>query len=237
MTPQTVAALPDVEHPCELLSPVSRATMQDLREDALDAFLKKARRAEPKLRDLPRDELFHTLNLKAEDRPPLLAMLLFGIWPQAYFPCLHVCATAFPGREVGELGFAGERFTDTERIEGTIEEMLFRAMGFVGRNTRRATIFDDRGRRTDRYEFPAVAVRAALLTALAHRDYGFRGERLPIDLQIFCDRLVVRCPGGPVRGLVRNPMLLKTLAWLGATDAQADGEEVIRRSLAAAGMP
>lgn len=53
----------------------------------------------------------------------------------------------------------GERFSDNQRIEGTIPEMLDEALLFVKRNMRTKTIISPTtGRRTDRTDYPITAV-------------------------------------------------------------------------------
>lgn len=63
----------------------------------------------------------------------------------------------------------GERFSDNQRIEGTIPEMLDEALLFVKRNMRTKTIISPTtGRRIDRTDYPITAVREAIINALVH---------------------------------------------------------------------
>ena len=84
----------------------------------------------------------------------------------------------------------GERFSDNQRIEGTIPEMLDEALLFVKRNMRTKTIISPTtGRRTDRTDYPITAVREAIINALVHRDYSIHTEGMPIQLIMFEDRI------------------------------------------------
>ncbi len=91
----------------------------------------------------------------------------------------------------------GERFSDNQRIEGTIPEMLDEALLFVKRNMRTKTIISPTtGRRTDTTDYPITAVREAIINALVHRDYSTHTEGMPIELIMFEDRIEIHNPGG-----------------------------------------
>ena len=61
-------------------------------------------------------------------------MMVFGEYPQGYLPQLFIACVVVPGRKLGDLGELGQKFDDNERVEGTIEEMLDKALAFVRRN-------------------------------------------------------------------------------------------------------
>lgn len=227
---------------------VERATMDDLRSENLDAYLAKLSVGKPNLSSLPKDKILQMTGLVEEGHPTLCTLLLFGIYPQAFLPQFHISATSIPGTQIGQTSLTGARFFDTERIEGTLLEMLDRALAFVERNTRKETIINERGQRTDVHEFPETAVREALLNALVHRDYSVWTERLPIDLQLFTDRLVIKNPGGLYGGMTidqlgqkradtRNPRIAQAMELLGATENRYSGVPTIQRLLSEAGLP
>ena len=117
----------------------------------------------------------------------------------------------------------GERFSDNQRIEGTIPEMLDEALLFVKRNMRTKTIISPTtGRRTDRTDYPITAVREAIINALVHRDYSIHTEGMPIQLIMFEDRIEIHNPGGlygritidqlgKIQPDTRNPVLASAL--------------------------
>lgn len=123
--------------------------------------------------------------------------MLFGIYPHTYFPQLSVIATAVPGTKMGLLDSQGRRFTDSKRIEGTLPELLEGSLRFVRTNMRVSTkISPLTGKRVDIPQYPIDAVREAILNALAHRDYSFHTEGMPIQLTMFLDRIEITNPGG-----------------------------------------
>lgn len=154
-----------------------------------------------------------------------------------------------PGDEVGELGENQERFSDNLRIEGTIKDMLAEAISFVRKNTKTKTIIDPQtGERRDKSDYPITAVREVILNALVHRDYSIHTEGMPIQLQIFPDRLVVTNPGGLYGRIrlsqlgekqadTRNPVLATALETMKITENRYSGIPTIRREMKEAGLP
>lgn len=97
--------------------------------------------------------------------------------------------------------------------------MLTEALGFCKRNMKVKTMIDpETAERTDRTEYPIVAIREAVLNALIHRDYSPYTEGTPIQIDFFTDRLEIHSPGdlygrltveelGHCRPDLRNPAL------------------------------
>ena len=99
----------------------------------------------------------------------MTALLLFGLYPQAFYPQLSIIATSVPGNEMGALDIAGNRFLDSKRIEGTLPDMLDGAIAFARTNMRTATKIDPKtGKRIDVPQYPVIAVREAVLNAMKH---------------------------------------------------------------------
>ena len=66
------------------------------------------------------------------------------------------------------------------------------AIGFVHKHTRQAAVIGA-VRRQDRWSLPPVAVREAIVNAVAHTDYALHGA--PLRVSIFDDQLEVETPG------------------------------------------
>lgn len=126
----------------------------------------------------------------------MAAALVFGIYPQTWFPQLCITAVSVPGTAMGDTDRDGGRFLDNKRITGSIPEMLEEALDFARRNMRTKTIIDENGRRADRDEYPLTAVREAILNSLIHRDYSVLTENTPICVEMYRDRMEITSKGG-----------------------------------------
>ncbi len=223
--------------------------MQALNKTLLEEYLMRVKINKPNLAQNSDSRILELMSMVKGEDPTLAAILLFGDYPQAYFPQLCITAISVPGKEIGETGLEGERFIDNKRIEGTLPQMLEEALMFVRKNTKTKTIIDSAtGERADRFEYPAVAVREAILNALIHRDYSINTEGMPIQLVIYEDRLEVCNPGGLYGRIsidqlgktqpdTRNPVLAVAMEVLNKTENRYSGIPTICRELEKAGMP
>ena len=231
------------------IRPVERAAMSSLDENKLSEYLLKLKRNKANLSKLDDEKILELMSVQKDDKPTLAAQMLFGLYPQAYFPQLGIIAVSVPGTEIGETDIDGSRFIDNQRIEGTIPEMLDGALAFVRKNTRTKTIIDpDTGKRRDRSDYPVNSVREAVLNALVHRDYSIHTEGMPIQLRIFADRLEITNPGGlygrlsidtlgKIQPDTRNPVIATALEVLDVTENRYSGIPTILRECKAHGLP
>ena len=228
---------------------ISRVTATSINQENLDAYFKLLAENKPNLSKLGKEQISELMSITVSGEYSLTATLLFSLYPQAYFPQLCIIATAIPGTEVGQLGTEFERFLDNRRIEGTIPEMLDEALTFVRKNMKVKTIIDSlSGKRSDIPEYPITAIREILLNALVHRDYSIHTEGMPIQLQIFSDRIEITNPGGlygrisldqlgKVQPDTRNPILATALETLKITENRYSGIPTVRREMQEYGLP
>lgn len=162
---------------------------------AIDRYLDIARRNKPNSQNLKDEELLEIMGVYNDGCPTILANLCFSRYPQALYPQLCITAVVVPGYEMGDTDEDNGRFIDNKKIEGTIPEMLDGAMSFVMRNIKNSVAFVD-GKRVDRFEYPLVAIREAILNALVHRDYSVYTEGMPVRIEIYKDRIEISNPGG-----------------------------------------
>lgn len=128
--------------------------------------------------------------------PTLTGTMIFGDYPQAFYPQLFIACTVIPGTELGEVGEMGQRFDDNKRIEGTIEQMLEGALSFLRKNMKTRVIIDSKtGKRENIPEYPMLALREAIANALIHRDYSLQTENAYIQVYMYDDRIVIQNPG------------------------------------------
>ena len=228
---------------------IERVTNQGIDERALNEYIKLLTENKPNLSKLQKEQISELMSITVNGKYTLATTILFGLYPQAYFPQLCIIATAIPGTEIGAIGKDEERFIDNRRIEGTIEDMLEEAIRFVKKNTKIKTVIDSKtGKRRDIEEYPTKAVREVILNALVHRDYSIHTEGKPIQMQIFTDRIVISNPGGlygrislsqlgQIQPDTRNPVLATALETMSITENRYSGIPTIRREMSLRGLP
>ncbi len=230
------------------LRTVDRASTDDFNRNHLNMFFAKLRAEKPQLANQDEQRILQLQGIVDHEKPTVAGLMLVGEYPQAFFPQLGVTAVAVDGYEIGATGYSGERFIDNKRFDGTIPEMLEGAMGFVRRNIKTAVIVNENGKRTDKPEYPLVAVRELILNALIHRDYSVHTEDSPIRVVLYRDRLVVENPGGlygrltigelgKVPGDTRNPFIASNLEVMIDAENRFSGIPTIREAMKNAKLP
>jgi ATP-dependent DNA helicase RecG len=141
--------------------------------------------------------------IMAENRgrgiPTAGGLLLFGLRPHRYLPQSGITAVAYPGPakdyEAKERNvIRSPTVALLSQADGIIETgVIEQALDFVRRNTTMTAWVDDGGRRQERWDYPAEAIREAVVNAIAHRDYTITVT--DIELSIYSDRLEVISPG------------------------------------------
>lgn len=228
---------------------VEDASFKSLDMSKVDEYLALKRSERPNLAVLPNEQQYELAGITRNGKITMTALLLFGLYPQAFYPRLSIIATSVPGSEMGALDIVGNRFLDSKRIEGTLPDMLDGAISFVRTNMRTATKIDSKtGQRIDVPQYPVIAVREAVLNALVHRDYSFHTEGKPIQLVMYSDRMEIINPGGLYGRLTvdqlgqaqpdtRNPVLVTAMETLGKTENRYSGIPTIRYAMKESSLP
>lgn len=231
------------------LRPVEHGSLAALDATKLDNYLARKKQEHAHLAAVTQEQLLELTGITRDGQVTITALLLFGLYPQAYFPQLSIIATCVPGTEMGTLDANGNRFTDSKRIEGVLPDMLDGALAFVRSNMHVATRIEPKtGARIDQPQYPMDAVREVVLNALVHRDYSFHTEAKPIQLIMFSDRLEIHNPGGLYGRLTvdqlgntqpdtRNPVLVTAMELLGETENRYSGIPTIRHAMERLGLP
>lgn len=160
--------------------------MPELDSEALD--FRAASESFASVRRLTRHDLA-TLHLVAKHQghrvPTVGGMLLFGLDRTTHFPDAWIQAGRFAGVDKS-------RIADHAELRELPVRAIEQAIQFIEKHsTLGATI--GRVRRKDRWNLPPLAVREALINAVAHADYSQRGA--PIRVSLFDDRLEIENPG------------------------------------------
>ena len=228
----------DAEHLIEVASPFETTLMPDvsclaLDEQAVSALI-EAVIEKPALRiwdDAPAQALVtRGLAISRGDESATVnraAFLLFAPKPTTRFPQCEILADAYEepkisGRPKGQETIDAPLLFSVEQALKFIDDHTFHPRRVVGINNLRLT------------EYPAKALREALVNAVAHRNYDDATRK--IILRVFSDRIEIASPGYPLRPLTlaklrrgnyrpcsRNPLITQTLALLGQMEQRGTG--------------
>lgn len=231
------------------IRPAERVSLQSLDRVKVEEYLFKKKHERPNLANITIQQQYELTGITRDEKVTMTALLLFGLYPQAYYPQLSIIATCVPDTQMGILDANGNRFTDTKRIEGTLPDMVEGALSFVRTNMKTSTRIDPKtGRRIDSPQYPMDAVRETIVNALVHRDYSFHTEGMPVQLVMYIDRIVITNPGGLYGRLTvdqlgnaqpdtRNPVLVTAMETLGNTENRYSGIPTIRYAMKKLGLP
>ena len=165
-------------------------------------------------------------------------VILFG-QPTArsrFFPDARIRCARFVGSDKSQ-------FLDRLDIEGSVLEALDEVPRFIRRNTRLASRIES-WVREDIPEYPTLALREAMVNAVAHTDYSQRG--MQIMVAVFSDHLEIQSPGAFPFGLsvddlkagvsrIRNPVIARVLRELDLMETWGSGYRRIREDCQAGG--
>ncbi len=231
------------------LREVLRAKTEDLTTTDFAKYMLELKSKKPNLARLSDETLCDLQGFTRDGKPTLAGIMLFSLYPQAYFPQLCITAVSVPGTEMSMTGTVGERFIDNKRIEGTIPQMIDEALNFVRKNMKEATVIDPlTGKRTDRTEYPMIAVRELIINSLVHRDYSIHTETTPVTICMYRDRLEIENPGGlygrmtidrlgQMSADTRNPFLANALEIMGETENRYSGIPTVIHSMKEYSLP
>lgn len=180
---------------------VRDSTIDDLNPDHPDGYLARIRKARPRSGFLEgdRDEVLSRLRVIGSDKgrlcPTVAGLLMFGKYPQEFFPQLMITFVQYYGTTEDEKTPQGARYLDSRSFEGSIPEMVEEAETYVLGAMRKSALIDGMFRR-EIPEYPQEALREAIANAIAHRDYSPYVRGSYIQIRMFADRLEVQSPGG-----------------------------------------
>jgi predicted HTH transcriptional regulator len=170
--------------------------------------------------------------------PTVGGVLLFGRDRERHFPDAWIQAGRFDGLDKSQIL---DRAEFRSLPVGAIED----AIAFIEKHSLYSADIG-RVRRMDRWNLPPVAVREAVINAVAHADYAQRGA--PIRISIFDDRLEIENPGLLPFGLtvadlehgiskLRNRVIGRVFHALGLIEQWGSGIQRMTAACREAGLP
>ena len=172
--------------------PVRNSCYEDIDEEKakslLERYTQKRGGGIPNL-TIPQILVNMGVAIKENDKviPTTTGLLFFGKNPQKFIPHSRVIIARFNG-------VVPVDFIDKAELTGSLLEIIEESERFIKRNTRKSSKIID-FERIDIPEYPYVAVREAIVNAVAHREYIT--DKSPIQIAIFDDRIEIINPGVP----------------------------------------
>lgn len=174
--------------------PVTGATRADLDDTLIEEYLhRRTERGRRPLSGTVADHLVNIGALTADGTPTTSGLLLFGRYPQEFLPQSGIVFVRFEGSaprgQEDKLAGYGRR----DDLEGPLAHLVEKAWNITVSEMRVGAVVAGL-KREEQYEYPPVAVREALVNAIAHRDYRIAGRR--VEIRMYSDRLEIISPGG-----------------------------------------
>ncbi len=226
------------------LEEVPGSSMADFDEEVIAEYVEHRQRRQPTGFVGPIENLLKQIGALTEDgKATVSGVLLFGRDPQTFLPQAGLTFVKFPGTdrhsERGAIGY-GRRVD----IGGPLARMIERTWQVVWESMDKKAVV--RGlKREEETEYPMIAVREALVNAVAHRDYRIMGRR--IEVLMFKDRMEITSPGGlpgyiTLKNIVdehfsRNPRIVNGLLQWGYIEELGLGVDKMIEAMVAAGHP
>lgn len=191
-------------------------------------------------------EVLHSRGLVVRDQKrgtyqvTAAAWLLFGPRPADHFPQGEILADAYDdvrlgGQPKGQISINAALPHALEQVLKFIDDHTFHPRRVVGLNNLRLD------------EYPAGALREALVNAVAHRSYDDAARK--VFVRVFRDRVEIASPGYPPKPLTlaklrrgsyrpcsRNPLIAQTLATLSVMEQRGSGFARMREAMANHGL-
>ena len=154
-------------------------------------------------------QLLNNLGLAREATLNLAGVMLFGRNPQRHRPAFVIKAVSFVGNDP-----AGNKYRDSQDIEGCLRDLYKGMISFLTRNLQR--LQDEKGFNTEGdLEVPPAALEELIVNMLLHRDYFISA---PWRVMLFDDRIELISPGALPNNItvenirngvsvIRNPLI------------------------------
>lgn len=193
--------------------PIEGTTSEDIDLEHFDAFFEK-QYGEPLADALDKagisfGQLLNNLGLAHDTRLNLAGLMLFGRTPQRHRPAFVIKAVSFVGNDP-----AGDKYRDSQDIEGCLRDLYKETISFLTRNLRQvqgAKGFNTEGD----LEVSPTALEELVVNMLLHRDYFVSA---PWRVFMFDNRIELISPGDLPNNLtienirngvsnIRNPLI------------------------------
>ena len=96
------------------IRPAEGVSVEALEREKVNQYLALKRSERPNLAQMDETAQYELTGITRKGQVTMSALMLFGLYPQAYYPQLGIIATSVPGEAMGLTDAEVKRFTDTK---------------------------------------------------------------------------------------------------------------------------
>ena len=167
------------------------ATIDDIDMDAVADYAKMVGYEKGPLQYLRENNGFVRINKKGEKDVSTACILLFGKYPQKFFPRARTRFIRYEG--VDEKVGAEMNVIKDVTFEGTILNQVKKTIEFIETQVREHTFLGQHAQFVTKRDYPEFVIQEMTVNACCHRAYNIKGTE--IQIKMFDDRLVFESPG------------------------------------------
>ena len=167
------------------------ATIDDIDMDAVADYAKLVGYGKSPLQYLRENNSFVRINKKGEEEVSTACILLFGKYPQKFFPRARTRFIRYEG--VDEKVGAEMNVIKDVTFEGTILNQIKKTIEFIETQVREHTFLGQHAQFVTKRDYPEFVIQEMTVNACCHRAYNIKGTE--IQIKMFDDRLVFESPG------------------------------------------
>ena len=167
------------------------ATIDDIDMDAVAEYAKLVGYGKSPLQYLRENNGFVKTNKKGEEDVSTACILLFGKYPQKFFPRARTRFIRYEG--VDEKVGAEMNVIKDVTFEGTILNQVKKTIEFIETQVREHTFLGQHAQFVTKRDYPEFVIQEMTVNACCHRAYNIKGTE--IQIKMFDDRLVFESPG------------------------------------------
>jgi len=219
------------------------ATVDDIDMPAVERYTELIGYTKSAKQYLQENNGFLTINAKGEEQVSVACILLFGKYPQKFFPRGRTRFIRYKGIEE-RVGVEMNVIKDVT-FEGTILDQVKDTIAYLETQVEEHTFLGQHGQFVTHRDYPKFVIQEMVVNACCHRAYNIKGTE--IQIKMFDNRLVFESPGR-LPGMVkpsnirhthfsRNPKIAQFLKAYDFVKEFGEGVDRVCRELEANGTP
>lgn len=219
------------------------ATVDDIDMAAVERYTELIGYTKSAKQYLHENNSFITTNAKGEEQVSVACILLFGKYPQKFFPRGRTRFIRYKGTE--ERVGAEMNVIKDVTFEGTILDQVKATIAYLETQVEEHTFLGQHGQFVTHRDYPKFVIQEMVVNACCHRAYSIKGRE--IQIKMFDNRLVFESPGrlpGTVKPsnirhthFSRNPKIAQFLKAYDFVKEFGEGVDRMCKELEANGTP